>query len=114
MSRNKHRLVGINPTDQTHFGTDKALSVKQSNMHDWTNPDVKLRLPQIVQTAQNSPYGGKYKILSNILTSFFKRSQFCFKLDAMMIVKVNILIYEEASLLIGLKLCAINALGFEN
>ncbi len=52
--------------------------------------------------------------LSNILTSLLKRCQFCFKLDTLVIVKVDVFIYEEASLLIGLKLNAVNALGFEN
>ena len=56
----------------------------------------------------------KIKFLSNILTSFFERSQFCFKLYALVIVEMDVLTYEEASLLIGLEFHAVNALCFKN
>ena len=52
--------------------------------------------------------------LSNILTSLFKRSQFCFKLYSFIVVEMDVFTYEEARLLIGLKFCALNALCFEN
>jgi hypothetical protein len=35
-------------------------------------------------------------------------------LDTLVIVKVDVFIYEEARLLMGLKLNSVNALGFEN
>ena len=35
------------------------------------------------------------------LTSFFIRCQFCFELDTFIIVKVNVFIKEEASLVLG-------------
>ena len=55
-----------------------------------------------------------FKILSNILTSFFKRSQFCFGLNTFVVVETYVFTYEEASLLIGFQLRTMDALGFEN
>ena len=49
-----------------------------------------------------------------MLTSFFKRSQFCFGLDAFIVVETNVLTYEEARLLIGFQFYTVEALGFEN
>ena len=69
-------------------------------------------LPQIVQTVQKEPYGKKYK-LSNKLISQFKRSQFCFGLKTLIIVKINVIINEEASLLKGFELCSVNTLSFQ-
>ena len=47
------------------------------------------------------------------LTSFLIRCQFCFKLDAFIIVEVNVLIKEEASLLLGRRFVVVKPLGFE-
>lgn len=52
-------------------------------------------------------------ILCDILTSFFNRSQFCFKLNPLVVVEMDVLTYEEASLLIGLEFSSINTLCFE-
>ena len=41
-------------------------------------------------------------------------SQFCFKLYPFIIVEVYVLIYEEASLFIGLKPGSVYALRFQN
>ena len=73
-----------------------------------------LDCPGLCRQHKKNPYGSKYKILSDILTSYFKRSQFCFELDTLTVVEIDVFIYEEASLLIGLKIGAINALCFEN
>lgn len=62
---------------------------------------------------KNRVYGKKNKILSNILTSFFNRSQFCFKLNPLVVVEMDVLTYEEASLLIGLEFSSINTFCFE-
>ena len=47
---------------------------------------------RFVRTAQKSPYG--ILNLRNGLASQFKRSQFCFKLDTLVIVKVDVIINE--------------------
>ena len=52
--------------------------------------------------------------LSNELASQFKRSQFCFELNTLMIVKVNVIINHSSSFLKGRYLCPVNALCFEN
>ena len=48
-----------------------------------------------------------------MLAPLFKWCQFCFELDALMIVEMNVLTYEEARLLIGLKFYSVNAFCFE-
>ena len=58
-------------------------------------------------------YGSKNQILSNILTSLFQGSQFCFKLYSFMVIEMDVFAYEEASLLIGLKFYSVNAFSFE-
>ena len=75
---------------------------------------VATELLQFVRTVQKSPHGRKYKILSNILTSYFKRSQFCFKLNSFVIVEMDIFIYEEASLLIGFERGSVNTLCLQD
>ena len=47
------------------------------------------------------------------LTSFFIRCQFCFQLNALVIVEVNVLIKEEARLLLGGRFVVVKPLGFE-
>ena len=79
------------------------------------NPPHDLgELPQNVRTAQKHPYGITIKELKDKLTSFFKRGQFCFSLNSIVIVETNVFTYEKASLIIGFQLYAVNALGFEN
>ena len=70
-------------------------------------------LPQIVQTVQKPSLMVQIIILCDILTSFFNRSQFCFKLNPLVVVEMDVLTYEEASLLIGLEFSSINTLCFE-
>ena len=70
--------------------------------------------PKLYGQHKKNPYGRKYKVLSDILTSFFKRSQFCFGLNAFVVVETYVFTYEEASLLIGAEFYAVDALGFEN
>ena len=45
---------------------------------------------------KKNPYGKKYKILSEKLASFFKRSQFCFRPDTLVVVEVDVLPYIKA------------------
>ncbi len=52
--------------------------------------------------------------LSNELASQFKRSQFCFKLDTLMIVKVNIVINELFCIGECLELRSVNTFCLEN
>jgi len=61
---------------------------------------LESELPQIVQTAQN-PLDVNNQKLSSKLISFFKRSQFYFRLNTVIMVKVDVFTYEKASLLIG-------------
>ena len=70
--------------------------------------------PQLYGQHKKTPFYGTILNLSNILTSFFKRSQFCFKLDTLVVVEINVLTYEEASLLICLQFHPIDALRFQN
>jgi hypothetical protein len=49
-----------------------------------------------------------------MLTSLFKGSQFCFKLDALMIVEMIVLAYKEASLLIYPKFHTVDTLCFQD
>ena len=72
-----------------------------------------IELPQIVQTVQKPSLMVQIIILCDILTSFFNRSQFCFKLNPLVVVEMDVLTYEEASLLIGLEFSSINTLCFE-
>ena len=69
--------------------------------------------PNLCGQYKKAPYGSWYLNLSNELTSLFEWCQFCFKLDALMIVEMYVLTYEEASLLIGLKFYAVDTFGFE-
>lgn len=63
---------------------------------------------------KNRVYGKKNKILSNILTSFFKRSQFCFSLNTVVVVEVDVFGYDEASLVISGKFNSVDTFRFEN
>ena len=62
----------------------------------------------------------KKRVLSNQekklteLTSFFKRCQFCFELNALVIVKMNVLINEGASFVKRRKFMAIDTLYFQD
>lgn len=47
-------------------------------------------LLRIVQTVQKSSYGRIDKKSSNELTSLFEWSQFCFELNSLVVVKVNV------------------------
>lgn len=57
---------------------------------------------------------GKDKISSDKLISFFKRSQFCFRLNTVIVVVEDVFGYEEAGLLIGGEFDSVNAFSFEN
>ena len=72
--------------------------------------DRLFELLQIVRTAQKQPKGRM--MLSNKLISHFKRSQFCFNLNSLVIVEVDVFVYEEASFLVGFEFDPVNALGF--
>ena len=54
------------------------------------------------------------KSLSNELAPIFHRCQFCFELDTLVVVEMDVFTYEEARLLIGARLCTINTLSFQN
>ena len=48
---------------------------------------------QFVRTAQKAPPMQGYEILSNILAPQFQGRQFCFGLDALMVVEVDEIVY---------------------
>ena len=75
-------------------------------------PPGVYELHHFVRTAQKAPYGKNE--LSNKLASQFKRSQFCFKLDTLMIVKVNIVINELFCIGECLELRSVNTFCLEN
>ena len=52
--------------------------------------------------------------LNNELTSLFERCQFCFELNAFIVVELNVCTYEEARLLIGADFRAVDTFGFKN
>ena len=56
----------------------------------------------------------EYKFLSNILAPQFQRRQFCFGLDALVVVEINVIINEFSRFSKSGNLCAVNTLGFEN
>ena len=70
-----------------------------------------MNCPKLCRQNKN-PLLGRILKLSNELTSHFKGSQFCFKLDTLVIVEVDVLTYEEASLRIGLNLNTVDTLCF--
>ena len=72
-----------------------------------------MNCPKLCRQNKN-PLLGRILKLSNELTSHFKGSQFCFKLDTFVIVKVDVFTYEEARLLIGGDFLTVNALSFKN
>ena len=61
-------------------------------MHEKTSL-VLVEPPQIVRTAQKTPPMQGYEILSNILAPQFQGRQFCFSLDALMVVEVDEIVY---------------------
>ena len=73
-----------------------------------------LEPPQIVRTAQKTPPKQGYEILSNILAPKFHRCQFCFSLNPLMVVEVNILINEPPCFRKSLYLNSVYALRFED
>ena len=73
-----------------------------------------MNCPNLYGQHKKAPYGSQNLKSSNILTSFFKRSQFCFKLNSFVVVKVNVFAYEDASILISFKLSSVNTFSFKN
>lgn len=55
--------------------------------------------PQIVRTAQKTPPKQGYEILSNILAPKFHRCQFCFSLDTLVVVEIDIIVNQFSSIL---------------
>lgn len=70
--------------------------------------------PQIVRTAQKKPPNIGNEILSNMLTSFFQRRQFCFSLDALVVVEVDVIINGLSCLCKRGKLYPVDAFRFKN
>ena len=68
-------------------GSGNGLT-KRAKQKDCSTRDGEL--PQIVQTVQRRLPKVENKILSNKLISFFKRSQFCFCLNTVIIVEVDV------------------------
>ena len=59
-------------------------------------------------------YGREIKNSSNELTSLFEGSQFCFKLNTLVIVEIDVSVDEKTSFIKSLKFYAVNTFGFEN
>ena len=55
--------------------------------------------PQIVRTAQKTPPKQGYEILSNILAPKFHRCLFCFSLDTLVVVEIDIIVNQFSSIL---------------
>lgn len=64
------------------------------NNHQYRNEP-----PQIVRTAQKTPPKQGYEILSNILAPKFHRCQFCFSLDTLVVVEIDIIVNQFSSIL---------------
>ena len=59
-------------------------------------------------------YGREIKNSSKELTSLFEGSQFCFKLNTLMIVEIDVSVDEKTSFIKSLKFYTVNAFCFEN
>ena len=73
-----------------------------------------MNCPKLSRQYKKSLLEVENKILSNKLISFFKRSQFCFSLDTVVVVEVDVFRYDEASLIISGKFNSVDTFGFEN
>ena len=70
--------------------------------------------PQIVRTAQKkAPNVGLYNS-SNELAPQLQRCQFCFGLNALMVIEEDVVANERASVLKGGNLLSVDAFCFEN
>ena len=69
-----------------------------------------LEQPQIVLTAQKSTIWQRNNS-SNELTSHFKGSQFCFKLNTLVVVETDVSVDEKTSFLKSLKFYSVNTFG---
>ena len=56
-----------------------------------------MNCPNLYGQYKKNPYGKKYKILSEKLASFFKRSQFCFRPDTLVVAEVDVLPYCQCT-----------------
>ena len=75
---------------------------------------MQRELPQIVRTAQKkTPDVGLFNS-SDELAPQFQRCQFCFCLDALVIVEEDVVIDERASILKGWNLHTVDAFCFKN
>ena len=72
-----------------------------------------LNCPKLSRQYKKSLLEVENKILSNKLISFFKRSQFCFSLNTIIVVEVNVFCYDEASLIIAGKFYSVDTFCFE-
>ena len=54
----------------------------------------QIELPQIVRTAQKTTLCRDMKFLSNILAPKFHRCQFCFSLDTLVVIEIDIIINQ--------------------
>ena len=84
------------------------------NYSEEENPLALNEPPQIVRTAQKTPPKQGYEILSNILAPKFHRCQFCFSLDTLVVVEIDIIVNQFSSILESLYLNSVYALRFED
>lgn len=70
--------------------------------------------PKLCGQHKKAHYGREIKNSSKELTSHFEGSQFCFKLNTLMIVEIDVSVDEKTSFIKSLKFNAVNAFGFED
>ena len=73
-----------------------------------------MNCPNLYGQHKRTPLRHNIRFSSNELASVFHRCQFCFELDTLEVVKVNIFTYEEARLLIGARPRPVDTLCFQD
>ena len=96
-----------------HFFAKKVLQFQKKSDKKTEKPPT-CTAPNCADSTKKAHYGREIKNSSKELTSQFKRSQFCFKLNSLMVVKIDVSINEKTSFLKSLKFYAVNTFSFEN
>ena len=71
-----------------------------------------MNCPNLYGQHKRTPLRHNIRFSSNELASVFHRCQFCFELDALVVVEVDVFTYEQACLLIGTRPRRIDTLCF--
>ena len=92
---------------------NRKSNAKKDGVNLFVHPGSETCTEPDCADSTKSPWCRKNE-LSNRLTSQFQRRQFCFELDALVVVEVDVVINELTRLFKGCNLLAVDALRFEN